>query len=92
MEIENPDPPGVKVIQPVERAEPPQIKGPVELPQRKKGEEVQLGRPDPGKQNLSSNLNCLFNKLCVIGDAFLKLSRCCCARGGGPSPRTSNPS
>lgn len=69
MEI-NPDPPGVKVIQPVERAEPPQIKGPVELPERKKGEEVQLGRPDPGKQHLSSNINWLLNKLCAIGDVL----------------------
>uniref|UniRef100_A0A3B4WPL7 Solute carrier family 38 member 10 n=1 Tax=Seriola lalandi dorsalis TaxID=1841481 RepID=A0A3B4WPL7_SERLL len=49
-EIEKPDLPGVPVVQPVERdqAEPPQIKGPVELPKRKKEEEVQLDRPDAG--------------------------------------------
>ncbi|XP_056221244.1 putative sodium-coupled neutral amino acid transporter 10 isoform X1 [Seriola aureovittata] len=49
-EIEKPDLPGVAVVQPVERdqAEPPQIKGPVELPKRKKEEEVQLDRPDAG--------------------------------------------
>uniref|UniRef100_A0A668A708 Solute carrier family 38 member 10 n=1 Tax=Myripristis murdjan TaxID=586833 RepID=A0A668A708_9TELE len=43
-------PPAVEVVQPVERdpAEPPQIKGPVELPERKKVEEVQLDRPDAG--------------------------------------------
>ncbi|CAB1450682.1 unnamed protein product [Pleuronectes platessa] len=47
VEIEKPDLP---VVQPVERdqAEPPQIKGPVELPEGKKGEEVQLDRPDAG--------------------------------------------
>ncbi|XP_070782963.1 putative sodium-coupled neutral amino acid transporter 10 [Enoplosus armatus] len=50
VEIEQPDPPAVKVVQPEERdpAEPPQIKGPVELPERKKEEEVQLDRPDAG--------------------------------------------
>ncbi|XP_053269207.1 putative sodium-coupled neutral amino acid transporter 10 isoform X2 [Pleuronectes platessa] len=47
VEIEKPDLP---VVQPVERdqGEPPQIKGPVELPEGKKGEEVQLDRPDAG--------------------------------------------
>lgn len=50
VEKEKPDLPAVEVVQPVERAEPPQIKGPVELPERKKGEEVQLDRPDAGKQ------------------------------------------
>ncbi|XP_060950482.1 putative sodium-coupled neutral amino acid transporter 10 isoform X2 [Limanda limanda] len=47
VEIEKPDLP---VDQPVERdqGEPPQIKGPVELPEGKKGEEVQLDRPDAG--------------------------------------------
>ncbi|XP_034426012.1 putative sodium-coupled neutral amino acid transporter 10 isoform X1 [Hippoglossus hippoglossus] len=47
VEIEKPDLP---VVQPVERdpAEPPQIKGPVEIPEGKKGEEVQLNRPDAG--------------------------------------------
>lgn len=50
VEIEKPDHPAVEVLKPVDRAEPPQIKGPVELPERKK-EEVQLDRPDPGKQN-----------------------------------------
>ncbi|KAM4623751.1 solute carrier family 38 member 10 isoform 2-T2 [Polymixia lowei] len=49
-EVERPDPPAAEVVQPVERdpAEPPQIKGPVELPERKKEEEVQLDRPDAG--------------------------------------------
>ncbi|XP_071319389.1 solute carrier family 38 member 10 isoform X2 [Trachinotus anak] len=49
-EIEKPDLPAVAVVQPVEtdEAEPPQIKGPVEVPERKKGEEVQLDRPDAG--------------------------------------------
>ncbi|XP_071782807.2 putative sodium-coupled neutral amino acid transporter 10 isoform X2 [Centroberyx gerrardi] len=49
-EMEKPKLPVVEVVQPVERdpAEPPQIKGPVELPERKKEEEVQLDRPDAG--------------------------------------------
>lgn len=53
VEIEKPDLPAVEVVQPAERdqAEPPQIKGPVELPERKKEEEVQLDRPDAGKEN-----------------------------------------
>ncbi|XP_035467913.1 putative sodium-coupled neutral amino acid transporter 10 isoform X1 [Scophthalmus maximus] len=50
VEIEKPDLPAVALVDPVERgqAEPPQIKGPVELPEGKKGEEVQLDRPDAG--------------------------------------------
>ncbi|XP_070846138.1 solute carrier family 38 member 10 isoform X2 [Chaetodon trifascialis] len=48
VEIDKPDLPAVEVLKPVERAEPPQIKGPVELPARKKEEEVQLDRPDAG--------------------------------------------
>lgn len=47
-ELEKPDLPAAEGLQPVERVEPPQIKGPVELPDRKKGEEVQLDRPDAG--------------------------------------------
>lgn len=49
-EIEKPDLPAVAVVQPVERdpAEPPQIKGPVEV--QEKEEEVQLDRPDAGKE------------------------------------------
>ncbi|XP_074475806.1 putative sodium-coupled neutral amino acid transporter 10 isoform X1 [Sebastes fasciatus] len=48
VEIEKPDLPPVKELQPEER-EPPQIKGPVELPERKKKEEeAQLNRPDAG--------------------------------------------
>ncbi|XP_030610343.1 putative sodium-coupled neutral amino acid transporter 10 isoform X1 [Archocentrus centrarchus] len=49
-EMEKPDHLPVEVIQPVNRdpAEPPQIKGPVELPEEKKEEEVQLDRPDAG--------------------------------------------
>lgn len=50
MEIENHDIPAIDAVQPVERAEPPQIKGPVEVRERKKGEEVQVNRPDAGKQ------------------------------------------
>lgn len=51
-ELEKPDHPPLEGIQPVDRdpAEPPQIKGPVELPEEKKGEEVQLDRPDAGKE------------------------------------------
>ncbi|XP_049418670.1 putative sodium-coupled neutral amino acid transporter 10 isoform X2 [Epinephelus fuscoguttatus] len=48
VEIEKPDLPAVEVVQPHNQAEPPQIKGPVELPERKKEEEVQLDRPDAG--------------------------------------------
>lgn len=50
VEIEKPDHPPVDVIQPAERdeAEPPQIKGPVDVPEMKKDEEVQLDRPDAG--------------------------------------------
>ncbi|XP_039990858.1 putative sodium-coupled neutral amino acid transporter 10 isoform X1 [Xiphias gladius] len=50
VEIEKPDLPAVELVHPVERdqAEPPQIKGPVELPERKKEEEAQLNRPDAG--------------------------------------------
>lgn len=51
VEIEKPDVPAVEVVQHVDRAEPPQIKGPVEVPERKKKEEeAQLDRPDAGKQ------------------------------------------
>lgn len=53
VEIEKPDnhlP--VEVVQPVERdpGDPPQIKGPVDLSKEKKDEEVQLDRPDAGKE------------------------------------------
>ncbi|XP_028286196.1 putative sodium-coupled neutral amino acid transporter 10 isoform X2 [Parambassis ranga] len=50
VEVEKPDHPPEEVVRPVERdpAEPPQIKGPVELPERKKEEEVQLDRPEAG--------------------------------------------
>lgn len=50
VEIEEPDLPAVKEVQPVDRVEPPQIKGPEELPKKRKEEEVQLDRPDAGKQ------------------------------------------
>lgn len=53
VEIQKPDLSPVKVVQPVEKDEPLQIKGPVELPERKKEEEVQLDRPDAGKQKLN---------------------------------------
>ncbi|XP_022053351.1 putative sodium-coupled neutral amino acid transporter 10 isoform X1 [Acanthochromis polyacanthus] len=50
VEVEKPDHPPVEVIKPAERgeAEPPQIKGPVDVPEIKKEEEVQLDRPDAG--------------------------------------------
>ncbi|KAM8730695.1 solute carrier family 38 member 10 isoform 2-T2 [Acanthopagrus schlegelii] len=48
VEIEEPDLPAVKEVQPVDRVEPPQIKGPEELPKKRKEEEVQLDRPDAG--------------------------------------------
>ncbi|XP_034563298.1 putative sodium-coupled neutral amino acid transporter 10 isoform X2 [Notolabrus celidotus] len=50
VEMEKPALPDVEVVKPVERvqAEPPQIKGPGEVPERKKQEEVQLDRPDAG--------------------------------------------
>ncbi|XP_076007693.1 solute carrier family 38 member 10 isoform X1 [Genypterus blacodes] len=49
-EMENPKLPAVEVVLPAgkEPAEPPQIKGPVELPEVKKEEEAQLNRPDAG--------------------------------------------
>uniref|UniRef100_A0A1A8FNS4 Solute carrier family 38, member 10 n=1 Tax=Nothobranchius korthausae TaxID=1143690 RepID=A0A1A8FNS4_9TELE len=50
-EMEQPDLPPVDVVRPAEKeqAEPPQIKGPVEQPDRKEEkEEVQLDRPDAG--------------------------------------------
>lgn len=49
LKIEKPDLPAVHELQPGNRAEPPQIKGPVDIPERKK-EEVQLDRPHAGKQ------------------------------------------
>ncbi|XP_034050602.1 putative sodium-coupled neutral amino acid transporter 10 isoform X2 [Thalassophryne amazonica] len=50
VEMEKPANQPAEVAQPIRRepAEPPQIKGPVELPERKKDEEVQLDRPDAG--------------------------------------------
>uniref|UniRef100_A0A8C2ZNQ9 Solute carrier family 38 member 10 n=1 Tax=Cyclopterus lumpus TaxID=8103 RepID=A0A8C2ZNQ9_CYCLU len=49
VEIKKPDLPAVEAVRPVDRdpPEPPQIKGPVELPERKE-EEVQLDRPGAG--------------------------------------------
>ena len=51
-EVQKPDLPPVEVAQPAPRDndEPPQIKGPVEVPDRKKEEVVQLDRPDAGKK------------------------------------------
>lgn len=45
VEIENPDLPVAVERDP---AEPPQIKGPVDLSEKKKNEEVQLDRPEAG--------------------------------------------
>ncbi|TNN74605.1 putative sodium-coupled neutral amino acid transporter 10 [Liparis tanakae] len=49
VEVKKPDLPAVEVVRPADREppEPPQIKGPVELPKRKE-EEVQLDRPGAG--------------------------------------------
>lgn len=51
VEMAKPDLPPVEAARPVERDPPeaPQIKGPVELPEKEE-EEVQLDRPDAGKQ------------------------------------------
>lgn len=68
VEIEKPDlPAAVEVVQPVERdqAEPPQIKGPVEVPERKKEEEVQLDRPDAGKET-EPKLGSSLDLLCTV--------------------------
>ncbi|XP_056153029.1 putative sodium-coupled neutral amino acid transporter 10 isoform X2 [Lampris incognitus] len=48
VDMEGPKPPAVEVVQPMEKdsAEPPQIKGPVKVPEKE--EEVQLDRPEPG--------------------------------------------
>lgn len=48
VEPEKPDLPPVKDMQAGQKGDPPQIKGPVELPEKKGGEEVQLDRPDAG--------------------------------------------
>ncbi|XP_061765097.1 putative sodium-coupled neutral amino acid transporter 10 isoform X1 [Nerophis ophidion] len=50
MEIDQPDPQAAELMQPDnrEQEEAPQIKGPVELPESKKEEEVQLDRPNAG--------------------------------------------
>ncbi|XP_061120871.1 putative sodium-coupled neutral amino acid transporter 10 isoform X4 [Syngnathus typhle] len=50
IDIDKPELPAVDELQPNKRQpeEPPQIKGPVELPDSKKEEEVQLDRPDAG--------------------------------------------
>lgn len=56
VEVEKPDLPAVQEQQPGGRAEPPQIKGPVEVPERKK-EEVQLDRPHAGKQTKAVLIN-----------------------------------
>ncbi|XP_028991191.1 putative sodium-coupled neutral amino acid transporter 10 isoform X2 [Betta splendens] len=48
--IQKPDLPPAEVVQPIvkDHAEVPQIKGPVEVPEQNKEEEVQLDRPDAG--------------------------------------------
>lgn len=56
VEVEKPDLPAAQELQPGGRAEPPQIKGPVEVPERKK-EEAQLDRPHAGKQTKPVLLN-----------------------------------
>ncbi|XP_067344220.1 putative sodium-coupled neutral amino acid transporter 10 isoform X1 [Channa argus] len=50
VEEEKPNLQALDVVKPPEKeqGEPPQIKGPVELPERKEDEEVQLDRPDAG--------------------------------------------
>ncbi|XP_068610430.1 solute carrier family 38 member 10 [Brachionichthys hirsutus] len=47
-EMEKPHPPDMEMVEPAEKAEPPQIKGPVELPEEKKEQEAQLDRPGAG--------------------------------------------
>lgn len=47
VEIEKPDLQHLNGIQPV-KGDPPQIIGPVELPERINGDEAQLDRPDAG--------------------------------------------
>lgn len=51
-DIGQPDLPAVNELEPDKRQpeEPLQIKGPVGLPESKKEEEVQLDRPDAGKE------------------------------------------
>ena len=55
VEIEKPDLPATQELQPEGRAEPPKIKGPAEVPDKK--EEVQLDRPHAGKQTKRVLLN-----------------------------------
>lgn len=62
VEVEKPDLPAVQEQQPGGRAEPPQIKGPVEVPERKK-EEVQLDRPHAGKQTTKPVLINVINRV-----------------------------
>lgn len=59
-EMEKHDIPAVEVVQPAEKdhAEAPQIKGPVDVPERKKAEEAQLDRPNAGREiNQSWNVH-----------------------------------
>lgn len=63
VEIEKPNLPAGPDQQPGERAEPPQIKGPVEVPERKK-EEVQLDRPHAGMQSNAVLLNFRSSAMC----------------------------
>lgn len=89
MEIEKLDLPAARDLQPGERAEPPQIKGPVEVPERKK-EEVQLDRPQAGKHTHPVLLNRTDEAWLVT--VFVTVSRYGRAGRGSPSPRAPHPS
>lgn len=87
LEVKKPDPPAVEVVRPADRdpPEPPQIKGPVELPKRKE-EEAQLDRPGAGKEagpTLDSSLD--FEPV-RMRDVLFRLPRRCGARGRGAPP------
>lgn len=71
-EIEKPNVPAVEVVQPVEKdhAEAPQIKGPVEVPERKKEEEAQLDRPNAGKETQPKLESSLELELCTVNDVL----------------------
>lgn len=86
VEVQNPDLPPVEVEKPAarEQPEPPQIKGPIEVPDRKKEEVVQLDRPDAGEGIEPQLERYVHPELCRI--SVLSSPRCGRARGRGPPP------